>query len=139
MTEESGDSKRGRHLGALPRRAFLRRAAALAGLPVVGAAAYGVDQLTSGSSPERASKVPAKPRSHDTTDLARTELARTPDGVTVPRADWVVAENSRQGTTDWVVTGYQTPRAIEGFADSVSATPGDEVTLFVNTTARSFH
>jgi hypothetical protein len=38
-----------------------------------------------------------------------------------------------------VVTGVQTPGAIEGFASQVSAVAGDDVVLFVNTQAPSFH
>ena len=58
-------------------------------------------------------------------------------GVTVPTAGWLIAENARPGTIDWVVTGTQAPHAIEGFASRVSAAVGDEVVLFVNTVARS--
>ncbi len=60
-----------------------------------------------------------------------------PSGVRVPTARWLVEENRRPGTLDWVVTGVQTPHELEGFADRVSATAGDEVTLYVNTVARS--
>jgi hypothetical protein len=49
----------------------------------------------------------------------------------------VILENEQPGTIDWIVTGTQTPHAIEGFADRVSAVAGDTVTVFVNTTARS--
>jgi hypothetical protein len=60
-------------------------------------------------------------------------------GVIVPTARWLVEENAKQGTNDWVVTGIQTPHAIEGFASQVSAVPGDQLVLFVNTTAPAFH
>jgi hypothetical protein len=60
-------------------------------------------------------------------------------GVTVPTAAWVIEENARPGTLGWVVTGTQTPGALEGFASTVSALPGEEVTLFVNTVADAFH
>ena len=52
-------------------------------------------------------------------------------------ARWLVLENEKPGTIDWVVTGVQTPHAIEGYASQVSAKTGDEVTVFVNTTATS--
>ncbi len=58
-------------------------------------------------------------------------------GVEVPVARWLVEENAKPGTLNWVVTGKQVPHAIEGFASQVSAVAGDEVTLFVNTSARS--
>ena len=50
-------------------------------------------------------------------------------GVTVPVADWVVQENLRPGTLQWVM-GADT--RIYGYADHVSAIHGDEVTLFVD-------
>jgi hypothetical protein len=60
-------------------------------------------------------------------------------GVIVPTARWLVEENAKPGTNNWVVTGVQTPHVIEGFASQVSAVPGDQLTLFVNTTAPAFH
>jgi hypothetical protein len=62
-----------------------------------------------------------------------------PGGAVAPTANWVKQENARTGTTGWIVTGTQTPRSIEGFADVTSAVAGTTVNLFVNTTARSFH
>ena len=50
-------------------------------------------------------------------------------GVSVPSAEWVVEENQLPGTLDWVVSS--TTR-IYGYADHVSAVPGDVVTLFVD-------
>jgi len=67
------------------------------------------------------------------------ELTALPGGSVVPTAVWVQQENARAGTTNWVVTGHQVPRAIEGFANVTSAVAGTDVTLFVNTVARSFH
>lgn len=60
-------------------------------------------------------------------------------GVIVPTARWLVEENAKPGTNNWVVTGIQTPHAIEGFASQVSAVPGDKLAIFVNTVAPSFH
>jgi len=57
----------------------------------------------------------------------------------VPTAAWVQKENALPGTIDWVVTGHQVPRSMEGFADVTSAVAGTDVTLFVNTVARTFH
>jgi hypothetical protein len=51
---------------------------------------------------------------------------------------WVAAENRRRGTTAWRITERGVPHAIEGYADRVSASAGDAVTLYVNTTARRF-
>jgi hypothetical protein len=51
---------------------------------------------------------------------------------------WVAAENRRRGTTAWRITARGAPHAIEGYADRVSASAGDAVTLYVSTTARWF-
>ena len=56
-----------------------------------------------------------------------------------PVAPWVIAENAKPGTQNWVVTGQQTAGAIEGFASNVSAAVGGEISVFVNTIAKSFH
>ncbi len=58
-------------------------------------------------------------------------------GVSIPVARWLVEENEKPGTVDWIVTGTQVPHAIEGYASQVSATTGDDVVVFVNTVARS--
>ena len=123
---------------SMARRTFLRRALAAAGLPVLGGVAYGVDQLVSGSPP-------ARHRAHRATTTTTTstvppaQTTALPSGVEVPTAVWVQAENAQPGTLDWVVTGTQTPRSIEGFAGSVSAAAGDDLPLFVSTRAHSFH
>ena len=62
-----------------------------------------------------------------------------PEELELPTAAWVQAENARPGSTGWVVTGTPVPHAIEGYADHVSATAGDTVTLYVNTAEPSFH
>ena len=51
---------------------------------------------------------------------------------------WVAAENRRRGTTAWRITVKGEPHAIEGYADHVSASAGDAVTLYVSTTAPRF-
>ncbi|MHB8681726.1 MAG: N,N-dimethylformamidase beta subunit family domain-containing protein [Acidimicrobiales bacterium] len=122
----------------MARRIFLRRLAAAASLPVVGAVAYGIERAMSGSSPSAALRLRARPGPSDTA-VASTELSMLPSGVRVPVAAWVQAENAKPGTLGWIVTGHQVPRAIEGFASTVSAAAGDEVALYVSTRARSFH
>jgi hypothetical protein len=71
---------------------------------------------------------------------AREEAPRiaTFDGVRVPVAPAVVAENAKTGDAWWVTTP-QADRDIEGYADQVSAEVGDTVTLYVNTVAPRFH
>ncbi|MGH9293580.1 MAG: N,N-dimethylformamidase beta subunit family domain-containing protein, partial [Acidimicrobiales bacterium] len=50
----------------------------------------------------------------------------------LPVAEWVVEENARPGTTDWLLRGVGN-HYVEGFVDRVSAVAGDEVTLYANT------
>ena len=113
------------------RRQFLSGAAAAVG----GLAAMGM----AGKKSKRHT-VPAHakhhPHHHTQAQVIRTALD---SGVVVPTARWLVAENAKPGTNNWVVTGIQTPHAIEGFASQVSAAPGDDLVLFVNTNAQSFH
>ena len=61
--------------------------------------------------------------------------AKLASGVIVPTAPWLIAENARPGTLDWICNHVQPDHALEGFASQVSAVPGDDVALFVNTTA----
>jgi hypothetical protein len=115
----------------LDRRAFLKRT--LLGLTGVATAAAG----TVGGEAAAATRRPAKARRPGARPaVAPTVLA---SGVTAPVATWLIAENAKPGTIDWVVTGIQTPHVLEGYASAVSAVPGDELNLFVNTSATSFH
>ena len=63
--------------------------------------------------------------------------ALLPSGVIVPTATWLIAENARPGTLDWVCNHAQPNHALEGYASQVSAVAGDDVALFVNTTAQA--
>jgi hypothetical protein len=124
---KAGRDPSGRTIG---RRQFLRGGlAAAGGLVITG---------MGGTKDPR--KVPAHARHHhrerQPPAVTRTVLD---SGVVVPTARWLIEENAKPGTNNWVVTGIQTPHAIEGFASQVSALPGDDLALFVNTTARSFH
>ena len=55
----------------------------------------------------------------------------------VPTAPWLIAENAKPGTLNWICNHVQPEHALEGFASQVSAVPGDDVALFVNTTANA--
>ena len=57
-----------------------------------------------------------------------------PSGIIVPTAPWLIAENARPGTLNWICNQVQPAHALEGFASMVSARKGDDVALFVNTT-----
>ena len=70
---------------------------------------------------------------HDTGTTTRSE-----NGVLLPTSDAIIAENAKQGDLWWVTTP-QAAGDIEGYADQVSTTVGNTVTLFVSTKATSFH
>ena len=54
------------------------------------------------------------------------------DGVKLQVADWVIAENARPGTIDWILGGYPPDNeALEGFASATSVATGGKVDLFV--------
>jgi hypothetical protein len=63
------------------------------------------------------------------------EATTLPSGVVVPTAPWLIAENAKTGTLNWICNHVQPDHALEGFASQVSAVHGDDVALFVNTEA----
>src|SRR5438105_9636301 len=60
-------------------------------------------------------------------------------GTRAPVAQWVVDENRKSGTREWMITSTGRAADIEGYADRVSAQRGDTVQLMVSTTAPTFH
>jgi hypothetical protein len=60
----------------------------------------------------------------------------SPQGV---RTSWVIAENRKPGTPGWKITAAPVDGHIEGFADRVDATSGQRITLYVSSTAPTFH
>jgi N,N-dimethylformamidase beta subunit-like, C-terminal len=118
----------------MARRAFLRRAGAVTGVAALaGIGAVAAENWSRGSSPRP--KV-AHPRSAVRATPTKELL---PDGMELPTAGWVISENSRPGTLNWLVGGHQQPGAIEGFADRTSTAVGETVTLYVSTRAATFH
>jgi TAT (twin-arginine translocation) pathway signal sequence len=119
----------------IDRRRFLQLAAAgAAGLTLAACA----DTPTSKGAAPTARRTPARPRrpvAPTTTTVPAQELVALDSGVVVPTAPWLIAENSRPGTLDWIVNHTQPDHALEGFASQVSAVSGDDVALFINTTA----
>ncbi len=115
----------------IDRRRFLLGAAAGVGGVTAAVLAGGATGAAG-----RSTRIPARAR-QSRPPLPDVLPATLPSGVVVPVARWVMVENEKPGTIDWIVTGVQTPHAIEGFASHVSAVPGDVVTLYINTTARS--
>jgi hypothetical protein len=116
------------------RRSFLRRSLTALGL---GGASFGVVELASaGAIQPRRLQATIRPPVSAPRAVTLTAL---PGGAVVPVAAWVKRENARPGTDNWVVSGHQVARSIEGFADVTSAVAGTDVRLFVNTVAHSFH
>lgn len=112
----------------IDRRQFLQLSA-LGATGLVGAT-----RLASGT--ENKKKVPARARRNATGHVAVVDK-KLPSGVTVPTAPWLIAENAKAGTLDWICNHNQPEHALEGFASQVSAVPGDDVAVFVSTTARA--
>ena len=115
------------------RRQLLRGAAA----GIAGAAALSTASAAGASEHGRRRARVTRPSGYGRTPPPAVSQVTLDSGVVVPVARWLVLENDKPGTIDWVVTGVQVPHAIEGYASQVSAKAGDEVTVFVNTTARS--
>jgi hypothetical protein len=55
------------------------------------------------------------------------------------RAKWVQAENAKPGTSDWRISNAGKDGQLEGYADKVSALPGETVRLFVSTKESGYH
>ena len=90
--------------------------------------------------PPAARARPGRPHS-STTSASPTSALPEPQTFSGPagvEATWVVAENRRQGTTAWEISGTP-PGVIAGFASRTSAQVGDTVALFVTTDAPTFH
>jgi hypothetical protein len=85
-----------------------------------------------------ARRVPAHARRHHHKEQQPAVVnAKLASGVVIPTAPWLIAENAKPGTLSWVCSHVQPDHALEGFASQVSAVPGDDVALFVNTTAQA--
>lgn len=134
----------------MDRRYFLRRlGVAAAGAAVLGGAAYGIDSLVAGSSGAAGGRGgnstggSGRPGSSLPTSTSKPPATSTtvPPGElpALPTAEWLIEENSRPGTRQWTGVGTDYQGELEGFTDHVSATAGDEVTVFVNTAAPSLH
>ncbi len=111
----------------LDRRQFLQVSA-------LGAAGLAGSRLSSKKSQNR---VPARARRHAASSLPAVVDAELPSGVIVPTAPWLIAENAKPGTLNWICNFVQPEHALEGYASQVSAVSGDDVALFVNTRARA--
>jgi hypothetical protein len=111
----------------IDRRQFLQ-------LSALGAAGFAGATRLSKKRPQQ--RVPAQARRH-TPARAAVVNTKLPSGVVVPTAPWLIAENAKPGTLNWICTHNQPDHALEGFASQVSAVAGDDVAVFVNTTAKA--
>ena len=82
-------------------------------------------------------RVPAHARHHAHGSGPAVVNTTLPSGIIVPTAPWLIAENAKPGTLNWICNFVQPDHALEGYASQVSAVPGDDVALFVNTRARA--
>ena len=110
----------------LGRRQFLQ----LSALGAAGAAAGRLDRTA-----HHSKKPPAHARHHRIDKLPAVESTKLASGVVVATAPWLIAENKKTGTLNWICNHVQPDHALEGFASQVSAVPGNDVALFINTTA----
>jgi hypothetical protein len=123
----------------IDRRRFLQ----LATVGLSGAAGLALAGCADGSTPSQAAqkkRSPARakrPGSGSPTQAGPLQRTKLASGVVVPTAGWLIAENNLPGTLDWIVNHVQPDHTLEGFASQVSAVPGDDVTLFINTTAQA--
>jgi hypothetical protein len=120
-----------------PRRVGRRTilAAGIAAAGVAGAAA--VLQPWRGSTSATAARSATPTPSTNVRAHLDTAVRATTAG---PVAQWVVDENAKPGTTDWNIGPHAgLDGDIEGYADTVSATQGTSVRLFVSTVDPSFH
>ncbi len=75
-----------------------------------------------------------------TTSAQKAASAGQASGAVAPRPSEKrpVSENSRPGDPNWQISHLGAPMAIVGYAGQASVLPGEPVTLYVSTTARSF-
>jgi hypothetical protein len=112
---------------SLDRRQFLQ-------LSALGAAGFvGATRL---QAKHHKQQIPAKARRGTTGRVAVVDK-KLASGVTVPTAPWLIAENAKPGTLKWICNHNQPDHTLEGFASQVSAVPGEDVAVFVSTTARA--
>jgi hypothetical protein len=93
---------------------------------------HGTASANSGS---QASSHPASSRHGKSAPGASPSVAISPRGV---RSATIIDENRRSGTRDWVISSTAAPGYIQGFANLNYAQVGQQVTLYVTTTATAF-
>ena len=125
-----------------PDRATINRRRFLAGVSagvVLGAVGFGVDELVGRfSSPPRSHALRPASRSRPRPKTAVKEV-ELDSGVTVPSAEWVVAENALPGTLAWLINAPSGVGVMQGYASAVSTTQGGEITLYADCPSPTFH
>jgi hypothetical protein len=120
----------------IDRRSFLLLSAAGAAGVTLAACAAGRDEA--GQAPKRTPARAKRPVDTTTTTTAPAVAQTTlPSGVVVPTAAWLIAENQKPGTLDWIVNHVQPDHTLEGFASQVSAVAGDDIALYISTTGQA--
>jgi hypothetical protein len=87
--------------------------------------------------PAKKKRGAARARRHTPEQPPPVEVTTLANGVAVPTATWLIRENTQPGTLNWICNHVQPNHTLEGFASQTSAVAGDDVALFVNTTARA--
>lgn len=118
------------------RRDFLRWAGASLAVPAVGISAWEAWRNLQGG-PGRAGHEGAG-SSSGTGKGARGPALLT-SGAGGVTAAWVQHENSLPGTASWCIYGNAVPSTLDGYADRVSASRGERVTLYVSCDTASFY
>ena len=114
------------------RRTVLRAAGAGLGAVALGAGGWAVDDALAGSAARRRARSSASAAHAPAPEVPAVAERAVAGGPVVPVARWVVEENRRPGTLQWVLAK---PTTLYGYADRVSAVAGDTVTLFVESPA----
>lgn len=133
---QNGQLPTGRPQTGQRRRRSALPAAATAVLVIAALAAA----CSPGSSKHRASPQRSARATHAPSTTTQAAPPKTPfpgpDGMESPA---VIAENRLPGTKAWVISGAPATGSIEGFANTTYAAAGQDIVLYVSTTAASFH
>jgi hypothetical protein len=121
--------------GALRRRRLILRALALVVLAGIGVSAGSV--IRSRQSANSSSATGAETEPVVTPPATVVSGGQPAQGSQISAR--VEGENTRPGSTGWKLTDPAVNREIEGYADQTSVTAGQPVTMFVSTTAPTFH
>ena len=114
--------------GRLDRRKFLQFSA-------FGAAGLVVAAQAPKKPPAR--REPARPKRPGEKKPPAVVNKKLASGVVIPTARGSSPRTPSAGTLNWVCSHNQPDHTLEGFASQVSAVHGDDVALFVNTTAQA--